>query len=175
MRCIVPGTWRAPMTLLISDANILIDIEIAGLIREMFQLPDTFAVPDILFLEELVDHHPELPGYGLRIMRLASDVVEEAIRLRERHLHPSMNDLFALALAKHEQCPLLSGDRRLRNAATQEQVSVRGTLWLLESLVQHEIITLVRLETAYERLRAEHRRLPWDEVTRQLNRLRKSR
>lgn len=160
------------MTLLISDANVLIDIEIAGLIREMFQLPETFAVPDILFLEELVEHHPELPGYGLQIMQLAAEVVEEANRLRERYIHPSMNDLFALALAKHEQCPLLSGDRWLRNTATLEQVSVRGTLWLLESLVQHGIITIARLDLAYELLREERRRLPWNEVARQLSRLR---
>ncbi|MGI0081096.1 MAG: PIN domain-containing protein [Nitrososphaerales archaeon] len=161
------------MTLLISDANILIDIEIAELTREMFQLPETFAVPDILFLEELVEHHHELPGYGLQVMQLAAEVVEEANQLRARYIHPSMNDLFALALAKHVQCPLLSGDGRLRNAASQEQVSVRGTLWLLESLVQHEIINLGRLEKTYELLRTENRRLPWDEVTRQLNRLRK--
>jgi len=161
------------MTLLISDANILIDIDIAGLTREIFQLPETFAVPDILFMEELVDQHPELPGYGLCIMQLASEAIEEAIRLHVRHVHPSMNDLFALALAKHQQCPLLSGDRRLRNAARHEHVDVRGTLWLLESLIQHKIITLTRLETAYVLLRAENRRLPWDDVTRQLNRLRK--
>lgn len=160
------------MTLLISDANILIDIEIAELTREIFRSPETFAVPDILFLEELVDDHPELPGYGLRVMQLAPEVVEEANRLRVRHIHPSMNDLFALALAKHENCPLLSGDRRLRNAATQEQVTVHGTLWLLESLIQHEIINLAKLETAYVLLQAEHRRLPWDEVTRQLKQLR---
>lgn len=37
------------MLLLISDANILIDIEIGGLVAPMFSLDYQFAVPDVLF------------------------------------------------------------------------------------------------------------------------------
>ncbi len=39
------------MLLLISDANVLIDIENGGLTSAMFSLPYQFAVPDILFYE----------------------------------------------------------------------------------------------------------------------------
>lgn len=39
--------------LLISDANILIDMEEGGLLEAMFQLPYDFATPDILFLKSL--------------------------------------------------------------------------------------------------------------------------
>ena len=39
------------MLLLISDANVLIDIENGGLTGAMFSLPYQFAVPDILFYE----------------------------------------------------------------------------------------------------------------------------
>ena len=52
------------MRLVVSDANILIDMEEGGLIEAMFKLPETFAVPNVLFMEELVEHHPELPGHG---------------------------------------------------------------------------------------------------------------
>lgn len=37
------------MQLLISDANILIDLEEGELLNELFQLPYQFKVPDILF------------------------------------------------------------------------------------------------------------------------------
>jgi len=39
--------------LLISDANILIDMADGGLLQAMFRLEETFAVPDVLFEEEL--------------------------------------------------------------------------------------------------------------------------
>ena len=42
------------MRLLISDANILIDMEVGGLTAAMFRLDGyRFAVPDVLFAEEL--------------------------------------------------------------------------------------------------------------------------
>ena len=41
------------MQLLISDANILIDMEEGELLPQMFQLPYNFSIPDILFYEEL--------------------------------------------------------------------------------------------------------------------------
>ncbi|MFT5708399.1 MAG: hypothetical protein ACI9ES_002701, partial [Oceanospirillaceae bacterium] len=46
--------------LLISDANILIDMEEGGLLEVMFQLPYDFATPDILFFEELEEEHTHL-------------------------------------------------------------------------------------------------------------------
>ena len=41
------------MPLLISDANIFIDFEEAGLLEALFRLPETIGVPDLLFEDEL--------------------------------------------------------------------------------------------------------------------------
>ncbi len=41
------------MLLLISDANILIDIEVGGLTASMFSLNYQFALSDVLFYDEL--------------------------------------------------------------------------------------------------------------------------
>lgn len=46
------------MQLLISDANILIDLEEGEILDIFFQLPYQFSVPDILFFEELEDRTP---------------------------------------------------------------------------------------------------------------------
>lgn len=52
------------MLLLTSDANILIDIEIGGLLAPMFSLDYRFAVPDVLFDEELEGQHRYLLRHG---------------------------------------------------------------------------------------------------------------
>ena len=90
------------MTLLIGDANIFIDMETSGLIEKMFRLPEIFVVPDILFVEELSAHHPTLPAYGLQIKALEARAIEDAIQLSRQYKQPSLNDLFALALARQE-------------------------------------------------------------------------
>ncbi len=53
------------MLFIISDASVLIDIESAKLTRVMFSLPWQFAVPDILFVEELAERHGHLLQLGL--------------------------------------------------------------------------------------------------------------
>ena len=48
------------MHVLISDANILIDLEVGGIIEGMFDLPYEFITPDILFEQELRRNHAHL-------------------------------------------------------------------------------------------------------------------
>lgn len=162
--------------LLISDANILIDMADGGLLEAMFHLEETFAVPGVLFAEELETRHPELPALGLVCITLEGEGVAEANRLKDlSHGRdaPSLNDLFALMLARQEQCPLLTGDKRLRQMAEQEvdTVELRGTLWLVEQMVMAEIITTDEALTAYEKMHDAGSRLPWAEAKRRLKSL----
>lgn len=48
------------MLFIISDASVLIDIEHGELTSAMFSLPWKFAVPDVLFVEELAERHEHL-------------------------------------------------------------------------------------------------------------------
>jgi hypothetical protein len=99
------------MLLLISDANILIDIESGGLITFMFSLEVQFAVPDILFNDELKDQHAHLLELGLQLRQFDDEQVQRVVQLAGRYPRPSRNDLFALMLAAEERCPLLTGDK----------------------------------------------------------------
>ncbi len=156
--------------LLISDANILIDMEKGGITRQMFQFDAVFAVPNILYEEELREEHPHLLGLGLRTLELSEETVAWAEKLISRHAKTgaSINDLLALALARQEKTTLLTGDGKLRIVAAKEHITVRGTLWLVEQLIESGIMTVQQAADAYDRMKAARRRLPWDEVERQL-------
>lgn len=106
------------MRLLISDANILIDMEAGGLMATLFQLPMQFGIPDLLYYEEIEPGSPGLEFLGLQIMEVSGDFVAYAQQLPGQHNHllpakngpkPSHNDYLALALAKQEACTLLTG------------------------------------------------------------------
>ncbi len=163
------------MRLLISDANIIIDMNTGGLLRLMFRFDATFAVPDALFEEELRAEHPELLRLGLQLLELRGETVAYAEKLVEkyRRLGASTNDLLALALAWQEKCPLLTGDGRLRTAAQTEGVEMHGTLWLIEQMVKARTITIRKAEVGYGKMCRAGRRLPWEEVERQLRSLKK--
>ena len=160
------------MAILVSDANIFVDITVSNLTSEVFQLEDTIATPDVLYVEELQAHHPELPDLGLTIEQLPSEGVAEVVRLRANYTGPSLNDLFALALAKTNEWTLLTGDRSLRQAAEEEAIEVHGTLWLVERMVTTQVMNVDQAATAFDLMKENDRRLPWDEVDELIARLR---
>jgi predicted nucleic acid-binding protein len=147
--------------LLISDANILIDLEEGELIKHLFQLPYDFSTPDILFYEELENEHEYLLSLGLQLNELSSETMLYAVELTSKYQRPSRNDCFALALAAQEKCPLLTGDKDLKNAAINESIMVRGTLWLVEMMIQRKLITIEDARESFKKMKATGRRLPW--------------
>ncbi|MRS20404.1 DUF3368 domain-containing protein [Enterobacteriaceae bacterium RIT692] len=159
------------MIILISDANIIIDMEEGGLLEQLFQLPYQFVVPDLLYFDELEMHHSNLLDKGLVLRELTSTSMLYAMNLIERVRGPSRNDCFALALAKQELCPLLTGDRALSKVARTEDVEVRGTLWAVEEMIIHQIITVEIARSAYLLMQENGRRLPWDIALAQLEKI----
>lgn len=159
------------MQLLISDSNILIDLIVAEQIENMFQLPFSFAVPDILFTEELQIDHSDLLELGLSVIALSSESVAYTFTLVEQYPKPGRNDLFALALAKQENCPLVTGDKDLRSAAEAEAIVLFGTIWIIEQLVRHEFITIIESREIFEKMKEQKRRLPWSLVQAHLDAL----
>lgn len=150
------------MLLLISDANILMDIEVGDLVAPMFSLDYQFCVPNILYYEELEEQHAHLLDMGLQIRTLSAKSVERVQTLSQIYAKTGRNDLFALALAEVEQCPLLTGDAALRQAAETEQVEVKGTVWLISEMVREKRITVMVARAALQKMRTNGRRLPWE-------------
>lgn len=146
----------------ISDANILIDIEVGGLIAPMFSLGYQFFVPDVIYWEELAEQHAHWLDMGLQIQSLSAEGVARVQILSQKYQRPSRNDLFALALAEQAQCPLLTGDAALRSAAEAEHIEVKGTVWLVAEMLGKKCITPTVARAAFDRMREGGRRLPWD-------------
>jgi predicted nucleic acid-binding protein len=159
------------MQLLISDANILIDIDDGGLLSSLFRLPYEFVTPDVLFDEELKENHPNLLALGLRIKAIESNFIAYAFSLKSSHGIVSVHDCLALSLAKQEACPLLTGDRRLKKLAEKEAVIVKGTIWIVEQMVTHQVITLDEAKDAYQKMKGAGSRLPFDDAIKRLDAL----
>ncbi len=163
------------MRLVVTDANIIIDLDAGGLLEEIFRLQSMeFCTPDVLYLEELAEQYGALPALGLKVLSQPPEAVEYVTQLRPRYRCPSTNDLFALALARALGCALLSGDGSLRAAAEAEGVKVHGTIWLIEALLNARLVQVERVAIAYDAMRRDGSRLPWAEVEAQIQRWRRT-
>lgn len=121
-------------------------------------------MPDILYEEELEDQHGHLLAHGLLVKELSSESMSYAFTLVSTYGGPSTNDCLALALAKQENCPLITGDKRLRKAADQEKVDKRGTIWIIGQMLEHRVITADEADTACAMMRQAGSRLPWPQL-----------
>ena len=156
------------MQRLINDANIFIDLQEAELLDDLFRLPYQFAAPDVLYEEELRQHHADLLQKGLITLELQGSRMVRLHELVQRYPTIGFIDCLALALAEQERCPLLTGDQKLRQAAEAERLEVHGTVWVIEALVEHQVIGLEQAYTAYDRMQDAQRRLPFAQARRRL-------
>jgi predicted nucleic acid-binding protein len=163
------------MPLLISDSNVLIDLVDGGLIERLFLLQDDIATPAALFIEELEETYPHLPALGLILVDYeGADWLESIQDFKTKYRGPSDMDLLALLIARQRQCPLVTGDKKLRRAADQEKVPVQGTLSLMQAMMEAALITVDEAEIAYGRMRQAGSHLPWPKVKEQLEQARNS-
>ena len=169
------------MRLLISDANILIDMEAGALMETLFRLPMQFGIPDLLYYEEIEEGSPGLEQLGLKIMEVSGEFVKYAAALPRQYnpmlpakhgAKPSHNDYLALALAKKESCTLLTGDANLRMVAIKEQVTVMGTIGLLCAMVENQLLMVDDALKALIKMKEGKRRLPWSDAEKMLEALR---
>ncbi len=92
--------------LIVSDANVLIDIEDGGLTSSMFSLPNTsFCVPDVLFEQELRKDHSHLQDIGLSLFTLSGDSVAKVYALAQKHgKYPALTCSHSNLLEKNQLC-----------------------------------------------------------------------
>jgi len=157
-------------SLCIADTNVLVDLHNGGVLAAMFLLPYTFGAPDVIVAELQVPDGQSLVSMGLRSEELPAEQVLEVAALAEQHRTVSVNDLFALVLARYKSATLLTGDRRLRQLADREGIRVHGVLWVLDEMVRLERLSAARAASALEAILACGARLPRAECDGRLRR-----
>ncbi|MEV5033389.1 hypothetical protein MRBLMC3_002612 [Sphingobium sp. LMC3-1-1.1] len=160
------------MAVLVSDTSVIIDLERAGLLDEMFLLPFEFAVPDLLYARELEGELGDrLIALGLRVEELTAAELRRATGVNRQHQKLSVPDTFAFALAESRTWALLTGDGILRELAVAEQIAMHGVLWIFDQMADGAHVQFDRLHGGLTQLSAHPRcRLPANEVKHRLTR-----
>lgn len=154
--------------ILVTDANIWIQLEDGGLLAAAFLPGDDLAAPEEVVMELGPVLGPKVVGLGLRLLTTGEELDDEWRDLRARYGRPSDVDLYGLLHARVLRCRLVTGDRHLREAAEAEGVEVSGLLWLLDRLVGEGAVAGRVARRGLQAIRDRGARLPDDECERRM-------
>ena len=149
------------MRVLVSDSSILIEFSKREQLDRMFGLEFQFAVPDLLFHEELIDlgaySRQDLLAFGLRVESLDAEGVETAIIIQSERSALSLVDSFALAIADRQGWRLLTEDRTMSTVAQSKGIGHRDALWVIDSMLDAGILSVPQVMAALEAMRNDPR------------------
>ena len=107
---------------------------------------------------------------GGKLVSLTPAHVELVDLYAKQYRGASVADLFALSFSKAEGYTLLSGDKKLREAAKKQKVPVHGVLWLLDELISEELLAKPDAIVALKKMQENGARLPAVEFEKRIRR-----
>ena len=154
----------SPGACCVSDTNVWIDLRVGNLLDNVFELDARWLIPDLVGSELGTERKELLVEWGLEVRSLTGEEIEAVIRLNDAYSAPSRTDMATLIVARAEDGILVTGDGALREAAGEEDIEVHGTLWVVDALVDTEIVETAEAARALQLMMEADRRLPRDEV-----------
>lgn len=125
------------------DASVAIDLMNGDIVLEFDRLPLNAGIPDVV-LEEIVVDEEKIKGLMYEIIEFTGEEVIEAASLGAEYRNVSKPDIFAFLAAREKSAFLLTGDASLRQLAATKDVTVHGMLWVLDELVEAELLVPLR-------------------------------
>ena len=127
---------------LVVDANIIFDLQCAGVLLLVFSLDYTFITTDLIE-NELKSVNPNiLRSAGLKVHSLSGSQMAEAYKLHaEYRKGPSIKDISAFIYARDNNMTLATRDSGLWQVAADQNVPVKETHDLIRALVEADVLT----------------------------------
>ena len=157
------------MKLIITDTNVFFDIISIGALPEFFALnykicTTDFVVKEILESDQKVQIESFIRAKKLNIIKLTAEEVEEIRNFATKRFFKGITDKTVLWKSFQLKCPLLTGDKKLRNEAEDLKIEVHGSIWIIIELIEKELITKVKGAELLEKLKLINASLPHDEI-----------
>lgn len=157
------------MKLIVTDSSVFFDIIKIQALPEFFDLDIEVCTTDFVQKEILESEQRKQIEHFIRLKKLtvfemSAEEIDEVIQFKTNRVFRTLIDKTVLWKAKQLGCPLLTGDAKLRNEATEQGVKVHGSLWVVMQLVKHEIVDKKKGIEYLEKLRIINDRLPVEEI-----------
>ncbi len=146
------------MNIVINDANILIDIVKLDLLEYFLQLDFDFHTTDFVLSEisdeQLIEIQPRIDSSEITLITTSSEIDFNGItQLLQSVSGLSFEDCSVWYYSKLLNAMLLTGDRKLRKEASSDGVEVHGIIFVLDEIIDQNVLTkregLEKLEILY--------------------------
>lgn len=156
--------------LLISDANIFIDLEKTNLLKHFDTLGIAIATSDFVYNELNSEQRSIVTQLNVEIYTMESDELlsfyNEFIAQDLKKL--SSQDYSIFYYANKYNGEVLSNDKRLRKYATKKSVPVKGLFYILDKMVSQQCVTPRTMVEKLLQLKEINKRLPIDELDKRI-------
>lgn len=156
--------------LLISDANIFIDLFKLGLLEKFDKLNFALATTDFVVQELNNEQQNALSKLDIQTIKLSGD--EIGLFYGEfslvATLHISYADYSVFYAAKKYDGVVLSNDKALRNFTNARNVKVKGIFYILDTMVELGIESSARMIEYLKELARLNSRLPAHEIEKRI-------
>lgn len=161
------------MKIVLSDANVLIDLCNISLLDEFFKLDFEFHTTEQVLNEiKNPEQKQQIEKYVNNILQVKTltgiDILQVAQLFGENVSNLSYVDCEAWYLSKQNNFTLLTGDKNLRNQAKRDNVDVRGILFLFDKMIEQNCITKLFAHAKLLQLYKCNIRLPKNEIEKRL-------
>lgn len=162
------------MKVAISDANILIDLFHIDLLESFIKLDIKINTTDFVVAEvykrpeQKSKIEPLIKNGSLKVNTFSAAELMNIVQRNENHKGISLEDSSVWYWAEQNEAIVLTGDKKLRKAVASTGLEVHGSLWVLDELVTHQILTKKKACKAIKNLIASNDRLPKKECAKRV-------
>ena len=157
--------------ILLSDTCVLLDFCEIGELSTLLHFRDRIVIAEDLLIAELPTWEAEIRQLGFRLDSLSSvEMQRDFLPMMARYQSSGLScfDISVLTLAKLRKAALVTGERRLRLAAIEQKIPLKGTIFLLTEMVAQKVLSKEQACDFLVRMRQVGSRLPWDEARKQI-------
>jgi rRNA-processing protein FCF1 len=157
------------MKIIITDSSVFFDIIKIQALPEFFALDFEICTTDFVINEILESEQKEqiemfIRSHQLTVFVLSANEIEEIENFKTKRFFKTLIDRTVLWKAKQLKCPLLTGDAKLRNESIDQGISVHGSLWVIQMMVEQKVIKAESSVVLLEKLKSVNDRLPLEEI-----------
>lgn len=145
---------------LVVDSSSVISLHMGEVLERLFDLTPEVFTTDLTANELEEPPADRLIQMGLTVYSLRDAELSEAEQLASENASVSLQDTSVIVLARRLGAIVLADDKPLRELAQSKGLQVHGSLWVLEQLAFHQLITASVLCEAIRKMLRSGRRLP---------------
>lgn len=164
------------MKLIITDTNVLFDVIKIGALPEFFSLDYDICTTVFVIEEikpsgqrELVDTF--IRAKKLTVIEFTGEDVEDLVNFDTVKGLKRFTDKSVIWKSIQLNCPMLTGDKKMKEIAENIGIEVHGSIWVIDELYNYNLISTEKAIELLEQLMKTNSWLPKNEIEKRINKL----